>query len=185
MTKELKIDSILRSDVLVIGAGGAGLKCASHICEYKSGTSVLAVTKVLEPQKFHIAAAQGGIAAVDPDDFEDKIIYHMFDTWKGSDCSADQNIILKSCVLAWEEIIWLEKNGMHFSCDENGRISRRPFGGHMLNFGEKRHYRACYEADRTGKGIMDTVWVESLRYGVEFMNQTVATELLPYDKIFV
>jgi succinate dehydrogenase / fumarate reductase flavoprotein subunit len=178
MTERLHIDSVLTPDVLIIGAGGAGLRCAAEIGERHPGISVVAVTKVYSPQKSHTAAAQGGMAAVDPNDPGDKIIYHMFDTWKGSDCSADQNIIRKVCESAWEQILWLERHGMHFSRTEEGRIAKRPFGGHMLNFGEVKASRACYEADRTGKGIMDTVWGEALRHGVVFLNQSVATELL-------
>jgi succinate dehydrogenase / fumarate reductase flavoprotein subunit len=178
MTNKLKVDSIIRPDVLIIGAGGAGLRCAAEICERRPRTSVVAVTKVYSPQKSHTAAAQGGMAAVDPNDPVDKIVYHMFDTWKGSDCSADQNIIKKVCGSAWEQVLWLERHGMHFSRTEDGRIAKRPFGGHMLNFGEVKAFRACYEADRTGKGIMDTVWAESIKHGVTFLNQSVATELL-------
>ena len=178
MEKKLRIDSVLRPEVLVVGAGGAGLRCAAEICHRRPGTSVMAVTKVHSPQKSHTSTAQGGMAAVDPDDPIDKIVYHMFDTWKGSDCSSDQNIIKKVCESAWEEIVWLERHGMHFSRTENGRIAKRPFGGHMLNFGEVIAFRSCYEADRTGKGIMDTVWAESLKHGAVFLNQSVATELL-------
>ncbi len=178
MTKELRIDSVLRPEVLVIGAGGAGLRCATAICERRPGTSIVAVTKVSSPQKSHTSTAQGGMAAVDPNDPLDKIIYHMFDTWKGSDCSADQNIIKKVCESAWDQIVWLERHGMHFSRTEEGRIAKRPFGGHMLNFGQVKAFRSCYEADRTGKGIMDTVWGEALKQGVVFLNQSVATELL-------
>jgi len=176
--KKLRIDSVLRPEVLVIGAGGAGLRCAAEICHRRPGTSVMAVTKVHSPQKSHTSTAQGGMAAVDPEDPIDKIVYHMFDTWKGSDCSSDQNIIKKVCESAWEQIVWLERHGMHFSRTENGRIAKRPFGGHMLNFGEVIAFRSCYEADRTGKGIMDTVWAESLKHGAVFLNQSVATELL-------
>ncbi|HID30444.1 MAG TPA: FAD-binding protein [Desulfobacterales bacterium] len=178
MTKKFRIDSVLRPEVLVVGAGGAGLRCAAEIRERRPGTSIVAVTKVYSPQKSHTGAAQGGMAAVDPNDPVDKIIYHMFDTWKGSDCSSDQNIIKKVCESAWEQILWLERHGMHFSRTEEGRIAKRPFGGHMLNFGEVKAFRASYEADRTGKGIMDTVWAESLKHGVVFLNQSVATELL-------
>lgn len=178
MTRELKIDSVLRPEVLVIGAGGAGLRCAAAICEARPGTGIVAVTKVHSPQKSHTSTAQGGMAAVDPRDPVDKIVYHMFDTWKGSDCSADQNVIKKVCESAWEQIVWLERHGMHFSRTEDGRIAKRPFGGHMLRFGEVKAFRACYEADRTGKGIMDTVWGEALRHDVAFLNQSLATELL-------
>jgi succinate dehydrogenase / fumarate reductase flavoprotein subunit len=180
-TNRFKINSILRPDVLIIGAGGAGLRCAAAICEKRPGTSIVALTKVHSPQKSHTSTAQGGMAAVDPKDPVDKIVYHMFDTWKGSDCSADQNIIRQVCESAWEQILWLEKRGMHFSRTDAGRIAKRPFGGHMLDFGKVKAFRACYEADRTGKGIMDTVWGEALKHDVSFLNQSLAAELLFLD----
>jgi len=178
MGEKLTIDSTLKCDVLVIGAGGAGLRAAAQIGEQRPGTKIIALTKVVSPQKSHTTTAQGGMAAVDPKDSEDRPIFHMFDTWKGSDCSADQNVIKKVCNMGWEQVVWLETHGMHFSRTEEGRIAKRPFGGHMLNFGEKKSFRACYEATRTGKGIMDTVWDESLKYGVDFIGQCIATELL-------
>ena len=178
MTTRFKIDSILRPDVLIVGAGGAGLRCAAAICEKRPETSIIALTKVYSPQKSHTSTAQGGVAAVDPKDPVDQVIYHMFDTWKGSDCSADQNIIRQVCESAWEQIVWLERRGMHFSRTEEGRIAKRPFGGHMLDFGRVKAFRACYEADRTGKGIMDTLWAEALKHEVNFLNQSLAAELL-------
>ena len=181
MGEKLTIDSTLRCDVLVIGAGGAGLRAAAQIGELRPGTKIIALTKVTSPQKSHTTTAQGGMAAVDPKDPVDKPIFHIFDTWKGSDCSADQNVIKKVCNMGWEEVVWLERNGMHFSRTEEGRIPKRPFGGHMLNFGETKAFRACYEADRTGKGIMDTVWNESLKHGVNFIGQCIATEILFKD----
>jgi succinate dehydrogenase / fumarate reductase flavoprotein subunit len=102
----------------------------------------------------------------------------MFDTWKGSDCSADQNIIKKIIGSAWEQIVWLENHGMHFSRDENGNLSKRTFGGHTLNFGDSSAFRAVFEADRTGKGITDTFWGEALRGGISFINQSIVTELI-------
>jgi len=167
---------------LIIGAGGAGLRCAAEILEKRPGTNIIAVTKVAHPQKSHTNTAQGGLAAVNPSDPVDKPIYHMFDTWKGSDCSADQNIIKKIVESAWEQVVWLENHGMHFSRDEKGRLSRRTFGGHTLNFGGPSAFRAVFEADRTGKGIMDTVLGETLRDGISFMNQAIVTELLFNEK---
>ncbi len=181
MGAALTVDSTLRCDVLIIGAGGAGLRAAAQIGERRPGTRIIALTKVVSPQKSHTTTAQGGMAAVDPKDPMDRPIFHTFDTWKGSDCSADQNVIKKVCDIGWDEVVWLERHGMHFSRTEEGRIAKRPFGGHMLDFGERMAFRACYEADRTGKGIMDTVWAESLKYGVEFIGQCVATELLFRD----
>ena len=178
MNKALQISSTLHCDLLIIGAGGAGLRCAAEVLEKRPDSRVIALTKVPHPQKSHTSTAQGGLAAVDPADPADKIIYHMFDTWKGSDCTADQNVIKKICEAAWEQIVWLENRGMHFSRNQDGKLSKRTFGGHTLNFGERSAFRAVFEADRTGKGIMDTAWGESLKRGVSFFNQCIATELL-------
>jgi succinate dehydrogenase / fumarate reductase flavoprotein subunit len=178
MNKALRITSTVHCDLLIIGAGGAGLRCATEVLEKRSETRVIAVTKGSHPQKSHTSTAQGGLAAVAPKDPADKTIFHMFDTWKGSDCTADQNVIRKICEAAWEQILWLENRGMHFSRDHDGKLSKRTFGGHTLNFGESSAYRAVFEADRTGKGIMDTCWGESLKRNIAFINQSIATELL-------
>jgi succinate dehydrogenase / fumarate reductase flavoprotein subunit len=174
----LRINSIIKKDVLIIGAGGAGLRTAIEILNTRPGTTIAAVTKVSSPQKSHTTTAQGGFAAVDPKDPVDKPIYHMFDTWKGSDCSSDQNIIKKIIESAWEQTLWLDKYGLHFTRNEEGRFSKRTFGGHTLEFGGPSAFRAVFEADRTGKGIMDTVWGESIKRDVFFMNQGIAAELL-------
>jgi succinate dehydrogenase / fumarate reductase flavoprotein subunit len=178
MRNNFQIASSIKCDVLVIGAGGAGLRCAAEIFERRPGARVVAVTKVGHPQKSHTNTAQGGLAAVDPRDPVDKPVYHMFDTWKGSDCSADQNVIKKIVESSWEQVVWLENHGMHFSRDEEGRVSKRTFGGHTIGFGEASAFRAVFEADRTGKGIMDTVWGEALRGDISFLSQAIATELL-------
>ncbi|HPA14069.1 MAG TPA: FAD-binding protein [Desulfobacterales bacterium] len=178
MSKTLKIDSTIRCDVLIVGAGGAGLRCAAEILERRPGCRIIALTKVPHPQKSHTSTAQGGLAAVDPKDPSDKNLFHMFDTWKGSDCTADQNVIKKISEASWEQIVWLENRGMHFSRDHEGRLLKRTFGGHTIRFGESPAYRAVFEADRTGKGINDTCWGETIKRGICFMNQTIATELL-------
>jgi succinate dehydrogenase / fumarate reductase flavoprotein subunit len=167
--------------LLIIGAGGAGLRCAAEVLESRPQSRIVAITKGLHPQKSHTSTAQGGLAAVDPKDPADRIIYHMFDTWKGSDCTADQNVVRKICQAAWEQILWLENRGMHFSRNLTGKLSKRTFGGHTLNFGESSAYRAVFEADRTGKGIMDTCWGESLKRNISFINQAIAVELLFKD----
>jgi len=178
MANAFRISSTLQCDVLIIGAGGAGLRCAAEIFKRRPGSRVIAVTKVASPQKSHTQTAQGGLAAVDPRDPVDKPVYHMFDTWKGSDCTADQNVIKKIVDAGWEQVLWMEEHGMHLSRREDGKLSKRTFGGHTLNFGESSAHRCVFEADRTGKGIMDNVWGESLKGGAVFLNQTVATELL-------
>ena len=178
MNNRLQITETLHCDLLIIGSGGAGLRCAARVLNKRPETRVIALTKNAHPQKSHTSTAQGGLAAVDPRDPEDKNIYHMFDTWKGSDCTADQDVIKKICDSSWEQILWLENHGMHFSRNHEGKLSKRTFGGHTLNFGEASAYRAVFEADRTGKGMMDTCWGESLKQNISFLNQSIATELL-------
>ncbi|RJR53226.1 MAG: FAD-binding protein [Desulfobacteraceae bacterium] len=178
MQADIKITETTRCDVLIIGAGGAGMRCAAEILDRVPGARVIALTKVSHPQKSHTSTAQGGLAAVDPRDPNDAEVFHMFDTWKGSDCTADQNVVKKICESAWEQILWLENRGMHFSRDPQGRLSKRTFGGHTRNFGEASAFRAVFEADRTGKGIMDTAWGESLKRNILFINQSIAVELL-------
>ncbi|HDM79483.1 MAG TPA: FAD-binding protein [Deltaproteobacteria bacterium] len=183
MNRRLRINSIRRCDALIIGAGGAGLRTAVEILAGKRDATIMAVTKVSSPQKSHTTTAQGGFAAVNPKDPIDKPIYHMFDTWKGSDCSSDQNVIKKIVESAWEQTLWLDNHGLHFTRNEEGRFSKRTFGGHTLEFGEgPSAFRAVFEADRTGKGIMDTVWGESLKGKVSFINQSIATELIFKDE---
>ncbi|MGI9535482.1 MAG: FAD-binding protein [Desulfocapsaceae bacterium] len=179
---KIDIDATLHCDVLIVGAGGAALRCAAEIFENRPETNIIALTKVTHPQKSHTSTAQGGLAAVDPKDPLDATIYHMFDTWKGSDCTADQNVVKTICESAWEQILWLENRGMHFSRNRDGRLSKRTFGGHTRNFGESSVYRAVFEADRTGKGIMDTSWGETLKKGIRFLNQTIGVELLIENK---
>jgi len=118
------------------------------------------------------------MAAVDPKDKADKSIYHMFDTWKGGDCSSDQNVVRRIIDGGWEEVQWLERKGIHFSRDEGGSIAKRQFGGHTVEFGKGDVLRAVFVADRTGKGMMDTAWGEALKGGSRFINSTVVTELL-------
>ncbi len=182
MGTSIKTSATIDCDILIIGAGGAGLRCAAEVLEKQPDTNIIAVTKVSHPQKSHTSTAQGGLAAVDPKDPLDSVLFHAFDTWKGSDCTADQNVVKKVCESAWEQILWLENRGMHFSREKDGRLSKRTFGGHTRNFGESSAYRAVFEADRTGKGIMDTSWGESLKKGITFINQSIAVELLIHDK---
>lgn len=182
MKNGVQIQSKMDCDVLVIGAGGAGLRCAARIYEKKPEAKIIALTKVVHPQKSHTSTAQGGLSAVDPQDPLDSTLFHMFDTWKGSDCTADQNVVKKVCESAWEQILWLEHWGMHFSRNSQGKLSKRTFGGHTINFGKASAYRAVFEADRTGKGIMDTGWGETLKKGITYLNQCIAVELLLKDQ---
>jgi succinate dehydrogenase / fumarate reductase flavoprotein subunit len=182
MVISINTSTTIDCDILIVGAGGAGLRCAAEVLEKRPGTKIIALTKVSHPQKSHTSTAQGGLAAVDPKDPLDSVLFHAFDTWKGSDCTADQNVVKKVCESAWEQILWLENRGMHFSRERDGRLSKRTFGGHTRNFGESSAYRAVFEADRTGKGIMDTSWGESLKRGITFINGSIAVELIIKDK---
>ncbi|MCF8110031.1 MAG: FAD-binding protein [Desulfobacteraceae bacterium] len=181
MKPDLKVTETMNCDALIIGAGGAGMRVAAEILERKPDAKIIALTKVSHPQKSHTSTAQGGLAAVDPSDPNDALAFHMFDTWKGSDCMADQNVVKKICESAWDQILWLENRGMHFSRDQYGSLSKRTFGGHTRNFGEVSAFRAVFEADRTGKGIMDTTWGECLKQNITFISQCVAVELLIRD----
>jgi succinate dehydrogenase / fumarate reductase flavoprotein subunit len=178
MENKFKFGSTIRCDVLLLGTGGAGLRCAAAIFEKRPKARIVAATKVSHPQKSHTHTAQGGVAVVDPKDALDKPIYHMFDTWKGSDCMADQNIIRKIIESSWEQILWLENHGMNFTRNQEGKLSKRTFGGHTINFGEALAFRGVYEADRTGKGMVDTLLGEIIRRDITFINQAMATELL-------
>lgn len=182
MSTRMEISSTVHCDVLVVGAGGAGLRCAAEVLGRMPDTKIIALSKLPHPQKSHTSTAQGGLSAVDPKDPLDSTLFHMFDTWKGSDCTADQNVVKTVCESAWEQILWLESRGMHFSRERQGRLSKRAFGGHTRNFGESSAFRAVFEADRTGKGIMDTCWGETLKRGITFMNQSILVELLIQDR---
>jgi succinate dehydrogenase / fumarate reductase flavoprotein subunit len=181
MKTALKIHSTLNCDLLVVGVGGAGFRSAVEVLENRPATRVLAITKGAHPQKSHTSTAQGGLAAVDPKDPLDSPIFHMFDTWKGSDCTGDQNVIKKISEASWDEIIWLENRGMHFSRNPDGKLGKRTFGGHTVDFGKASAYRAVFESDRTGKGIMDTVWGEAIKRNISFLNRTLVTELILKD----
>lgn len=178
MSKEFAFQEHISCDVLVVGAGGAGLRCVSEILENRPDANILVVTKVPHPQKSHTGTAQGGLAAVDPEDPIDSPVYHMFDTWKGSDCTADQNVVQKIVESAWDEIVWLERRGMFYTRNEEGKLAKRTFGGHSIRFGEASAFRAVFESDRTGKGILDTMWGEAVKKGVKFYNLHLLTELL-------
>ncbi len=181
MPRKFAFQDRISCDVLVAGAGGAGLRCVAEILEHKPETNILVVTKVSHPQKSHTGTAQGGLAAVDPNDPVDSPLYHMFDTWKGSDCTADQNVVKQIVASAWDEILWLERRGMFYTRNEEGKLAKRTFGGHTIRFGESSAFRAVFESDRTGKGILDTMWGEAVKQGVKFYNQHLLAELV-FDK---
>lgn len=167
-------------DVVVVGAGGAGLRATVGCAE--NGLKTACVTKVF-PTRSHTVAAQGGIAAalgnMGPDDWR----WHMYDTVKGSDWLGDQDAIEYLCKSAPEAVYELEHYGVPFSRTEDGKIYQRPFGGMTTNFGEgEAAQRTCAAADRTGHAMLHTLYGQSLRHSAEFFIEYFALDLLMDDE---
>ncbi|AFS48470.1 succinate dehydrogenase, flavoprotein subunit [alpha proteobacterium HIMB59] len=163
-------------DVVVLGAGGAGLRAALGCSE--QGLKTACVSKVY-PTRSHTVAAQGGIGAALGNMGEDSWQWHMFDTVKGSDWLGDQDSIEYLCSNAVDSIVELEHYGMPFSRTEDGKIYQRPFGGHMTNNGKgDPASRACAAADRTGHALLHTLYQQSLKNDVQFFNEFYAIDLL-------
>jgi succinate dehydrogenase / fumarate reductase flavoprotein subunit len=162
-------------DVVVVGAGGAGLRATFGMAE--QGLSTACITKVF-PTRSHTVAAQGGMSAslgnMGPDDWR----WHMYDTVKGSDWLGDQDAIEYMCREAIPAVIELEHYGVPFSRTDDGRIYQRPFGGMTTNYGEGIAQRTCAAADRTGHAILHTLYQQSLRHQAEFFVEYFATDLL-------
>jgi succinate dehydrogenase / fumarate reductase flavoprotein subunit len=165
-------------DVVVVGAGGAGLRATFGMAEKNLKTAC--ITKVF-PTRSHTVAAQGGISAalgnMGPDDWR----WHMYDTIKGSDWLGDQDAIEYMCREAIPAIIELEHYGVPFSRTEEGNIYQRPFGGMTTNFGEGTAQRTCAAADRTGHAILHTLYQQSLKHQAEFFIEYLAIDLIMDD----
>ena len=162
-------------EVVVIGAGGAGLRATLGMAE--AGLKTACITKVF-PTRSHTVAAQGGISAALGNMTEDHWEWHMYDTVKGADWLGDQDAIEYMCREAVPSIIELEHYGMPFSRTEEGTIYQRPFGGHMRNFGEAPVQRACAAADRTGHAMLHTLYQQSLKHNAEFYVEYFALDLI-------
>jgi succinate dehydrogenase / fumarate reductase, flavoprotein subunit len=163
-------------DVVVVGAGGAGLRATLGMAE--QGLSTACVTKVF-PTRSHTVAAQGGIAAslqnMGPDSWQ----WHMYDTVKGSDWLGDNDAMEYLAREAPAAIYELEHYGVPFSRTEEGKIYQRPFGGHMTEYGEGPPVqRTCAAADRTGHAILHTLYGQSLRHNAQFFIEYFALDLL-------
>lgn len=163
-------------DVVVIGAGGAGMRAALGMSA--AGLKTACITKVF-PTRSHTVAAQGGIGAAlnnmgDGDDWR----YHMYDTVKGSDWLGDQDAIEYMCRHAREAVIELEHMGVPFSRTPEGTIYQRPFGGHTIGQGESMAKRACAAADRTGHAILHTLYQQCLKHDVSFFVEYFALDLI-------
>ncbi|WP_142849609.1 succinate dehydrogenase flavoprotein subunit [Telmatospirillum sp. J64-1] len=162
-------------DVVVVGAGGAGLRATLGMGA--AGLKTACITKVF-PTRSHTVAAQGGIGASLGNMAEDNWRWHMYDTVKGSDWLGDQDAIEYMCREAVPAVYELEHFGVPFSRTEDGRIYQRPFGGHMSNFGEKPVQRACAAADRTGHAILHTLYQQCLKHNAEFLVEYFAIDLI-------
>ena len=165
-------------DVVVVGAGGAGLRATLGIAA--QGLSTACVTKLF-PTRSHTVAAQGGISAALGNMGEDDWRWHMYDTVKGSDWLGDQDAIEYMCREAIPAVIELEHFGVPFSRTEDGRIYQRPFGGMTTHYGEGTAQRTCAAADRTGHAILHTLYQQSLRHDAEFFIEYFAIDLLMDD----
>jgi succinate dehydrogenase / fumarate reductase, flavoprotein subunit len=162
-------------DMIVVGAGGAGLRATFGLAQ--KGLKTACITKVF-PTRSHTVAAQGGISAalgnMGPDDWR----YHFYDTIKGSDWLGDQDAIEYMCREAIPAIIELEHQGVPFSRTEEGKIYQRPFGGMTTEYGKGTAQRTCAAADRTGHAILHTLYQQSLAHHAEFFIEYFALDLI-------
>ncbi len=163
-----------RYDVVIVGAGGAGMRAAIESTK-RARTAVL--TK-LYPTRSHTGAAQGGMCAALANVEEDNWEWHTFDTVKGGDYLVDQDAAEVMCREAIDAVLDLEKMGLPFNRTEEGRIDQRRFGGHTRNHGEAAVRRSCYAADRTGHMILQTLYQNCVKDGVEFYNEFYVLDLL-------
>jgi succinate dehydrogenase / fumarate reductase flavoprotein subunit len=162
-------------DVVVVGAGGSGLRAALGCAQ--AGLKTACVTKVF-PTRSHTVAAQGGISAALGNMEEDDWRWHMYDTVKGSDWLGDQDAIEYLCRHAPAAVYELEHWGVPFSRTTDGRIFQRAFGGMSRNYGERPIQRTCAAADRTGHAILHTLYGQSLKHDTTFFIEHVALDLL-------
>jgi succinate dehydrogenase / fumarate reductase flavoprotein subunit len=162
-------------DVVVVGAGGAGLRATFGAAE--KGLSTACITKVF-PTRSHTVAAQGGMSAALGNMGEDDWRWHMYDTVKGSDWLGDQDAIEYMCRAAIPAVIELERYGVPFSRTEEGKIYQRPFGGMTTNFGQGTAHRTCAAADRTGHAILHTLYQQSLQFKAEYFIEYFALDLI-------
>ena len=167
-------------DVIVVGAGGSGLRATLGLAE--AGLATACITKLF-PTRSHTVAAQGGISAalgnMGPDDWR----WHMYDTVKGSDWLGDQDAIELMCKEAPAAVIELEHYGVPFSRTEQGRIYQRPFGGMTTQFGKGIAQRTCAAADRTGHAMLHTLYQQSIRRSATFFVEYFAIDLIMEDGV--
>ncbi len=172
------ITNIYTFDVIVIGAGGAGLRAAYQLAN--NGIKTAVISKVF-PTRSHTVSAQGGIAASLGNIEEDRWEWHMFDTVKGSDFLGDQHAIEYMCEQAPAAVYELEHMGLPFSRIESGKIYQRSFGGHTSNYGANSVKRTCAAADRTGHALLHTLYQNNLKVETQFFDEWYALDLLCDD----
>jgi succinate dehydrogenase / fumarate reductase flavoprotein subunit len=162
-------------DVVVVGAGGAGLRATFGMAE--KGLKTACITKVF-PTRSHTVAAQGGISAALGNMGEDDWRFHMYDTVKGSDWLGDQDAIEYMCREAMAAVIELEHYGVPFSRTPEGKIYQRAFGGMTTHFGKGPAQRTCAAADKTGHAILHTLYQQALKHKAEFFVEYIALDLI-------
>jgi succinate dehydrogenase / fumarate reductase, flavoprotein subunit len=165
-------------DVIVVGAGGAGLRATLGIAE--RGLTTACLTKVF-PTRSHTVAAQGGISAALGNMGEDDWRFHMYDTIKGSDWLGDQDAIEYMCKEAIPAVIELEHYGVPFSRREDGKIYQRAFGGMTTHYGKGQAQRTCAAADKTGHAILHTLYQQSLKHNALFFIEYIVLDLIMED----
>jgi succinate dehydrogenase / fumarate reductase flavoprotein subunit len=165
-------------DVVVVGAGGSGLRATLGLAE--AGLNTACITKVF-PTRSHTVAAQGGISAALGNMGEDDWRWHMYDTIKGSDWLGDQDAIEYMCKEAPQAVIELEHYGVPFSRTEAGKIYQRPFGGMTTHFGKGTAQRTCAAADRTGHAMLHTLYQQSLKHDARFFIEYFALDLIMHE----
>ena len=164
-----------RFDVVIVGAGGAGMRASLQLAE--AGLNVAVLSKVF-PTRSHTVAAQGGIGASLGNMSDDNWHYHFYDTIKGSDWLGDQDAIEFMCREAPKVVYELEHFGMPFDRNPDGTIYQRPFGGHTANYGEKAVQRACAAADRTGHALLHTLYQRNVRAKTHFFVEWMALDII-------
>jgi succinate dehydrogenase / fumarate reductase, flavoprotein subunit len=162
-------------DVVIVGAGGSGMRASLQLA--RAGLSVCVLSKVF-PTRSHTVAAQGGIGASLGNMSEDNWHYHFYDTIKGSDWLGDQDAIEFMCREAPNAVYELEHMGMPFDRNADGTIYQRPFGGHTANYGEKPVQRACAAADRTGHALLHTLYQQNVAAKTTFFVEWMALDLI-------
>jgi succinate dehydrogenase / fumarate reductase, flavoprotein subunit len=162
-------------DVVIVGAGGSGMRASLQLA--RAGLNVAVLSKVF-PTRSHTVAAQGGIGASLGNMSEDNWHYHFYDTVKGSDWLGDQDAIEFMCREAPRVVYDLEHMGMPFDRNPDGTIYQRPFGGHTANYGEKPVQRACAAADRTGHAMLHTLYQQNVKARTTFFVEWMALDLI-------